>query len=109
MLSDPRLYTIALMMVPFTLGQCLFLISYDSIHVLYCGINHSGSHAVLLAHLFLLNLRQELVPCVLLSFDNEQILMWRGQGWKSMYQDAPLALTPTEAGIAGDFNSLSMH
>lgn len=28
---------------------------------------------------------KELVPCVLLSFDNEQILMWRGNNWKSMY------------------------
>ncbi|CAA6662167.1 unnamed protein product [Spirodela intermedia] len=27
----------------------------------------------------------ELVPCVLLSFDEEQILMWRGKGWKSKY------------------------
>ncbi|CAH2080527.1 unnamed protein product [Thlaspi arvense] len=31
----------------------------------------------------------ELVPCVLLSFDNEQILMWRGKDWKSMYPEAP--------------------
>lgn len=31
---------------------------------------------------------KELVPCVLLSFDNEQILMWRGKDWKSMYPDA---------------------
>lgn len=30
---------------------------------------------------------QELVPCVLLSFDDEQILMWRGREWKSMYRD----------------------
>lgn len=30
---------------------------------------------------------KELVPCVLLSFDNEQILMWRGKDWKSMYPD----------------------
>lgn len=28
---------------------------------------------------------KELVPCVLLSFDDEQILMWRGKEWKSMY------------------------
>ncbi|XP_059633707.1 CRS2-associated factor 2, chloroplastic [Cornus florida] len=34
---------------------------------------------------------KELVPCVLLSFDEEQILMWRGQDWKSMYQEAPPA------------------
>ncbi|XP_071702187.1 CRS2-associated factor 2, chloroplastic [Rutidosis leptorrhynchoides] len=30
---------------------------------------------------------KELVPCVLLSFDDEQILIWRGHGWKSMYHD----------------------
>ncbi|KAL2233626.1 UNVERIFIED_CONTAM: CRS2-associated factor 2, chloroplastic [Sesamum indicum] len=30
---------------------------------------------------------KELVPCVLLSFDDEQILMWRGKDWKSMYDD----------------------
>ncbi|KAI3452711.1 hypothetical protein Pfo_009375 [Paulownia fortunei] len=30
---------------------------------------------------------KELVPCVLLSFDDEQILMWRGREWKSMYED----------------------
>ncbi|KAG6714027.1 hypothetical protein I3842_05G182300 [Carya illinoinensis] len=48
---------------------------------------------------------KELVPCVLLSFDNEQILMWRGRDWKSMYQDAPLASMPSECGIAGDINS----
>ncbi|XP_057949866.1 CRS2-associated factor 2, chloroplastic [Malania oleifera] len=34
---------------------------------------------------------KELVPCVLLSFDDEQILMWRGQGWKSMYPEAQSA------------------
>lgn len=32
---------------------------------------------------------KELVPCVLLSFDDEQILMWRGRDWKSMYQEKP--------------------
>ncbi|XP_015954210.1 CRS2-associated factor 1, chloroplastic [Arachis duranensis] len=26
---------------------------------------------------------RDLVPCVLLSFENEHILMWRGQNWKS--------------------------
>ncbi|KAL2519546.1 CRS2-associated factor 2 [Abeliophyllum distichum] len=34
---------------------------------------------------------KELVPCVLLSFDDEQILMWRGKDWESMYRDQ----TPT--------------
>ncbi|KAL5700384.1 CRS2-associated factor 2 [Ranunculus cassubicifolius] len=32
---------------------------------------------------------KELVPCVLLSFDDEQILMWRGKDWKSIYPPAP--------------------
>ncbi|OVA13536.1 RNA-binding [Macleaya cordata] len=31
---------------------------------------------------------KELVPCVLLSFDEEQILVWRGKEWKSMYPSA---------------------
>ncbi|XP_073299813.1 CRS2-associated factor 2, chloroplastic [Primulina huaijiensis] len=35
---------------------------------------------------------KELVPCVLLSFDDEQILMWRGKDWKSMYRDEPPAI-----------------
>ncbi|KAK9935316.1 hypothetical protein M0R45_022423 [Rubus argutus] len=30
---------------------------------------------------------KELVPCVLLSFDDEQILMWRGPDWISMSQE----------------------
>ncbi|XP_042398136.1 CRS2-associated factor 2, chloroplastic-like [Zingiber officinale] len=34
---------------------------------------------------------KELVPCVLLSFEEEQILMWRGREWKSRYQ-GPLRL-----------------
>lgn len=32
---------------------------------------------------------KDLVPCVLLSFDDEQILMWRGQDWRSMYPEIP--------------------
>ncbi|XP_062158824.1 CRS2-associated factor 2, chloroplastic [Alnus glutinosa] len=44
---------------------------------------------------------KELVPCVLLSFDNEQILMWRGRDWKSMYEYAPLASISPAVGIAG--------
>ncbi|KAI3850436.1 hypothetical protein MKX03_037205, partial [Papaver bracteatum] len=33
--------------------------------------------------------RKELVPCVLLSFDDEQILAWRSKEWRSMYPEAP--------------------
>jgi hypothetical protein len=36
---------------------------------------------------------QDLVPCVLLSFDKEQILMYRGKEWKSRYPK-PLTLIP---------------
>ncbi|XVE75019.1 hypothetical protein DITRI_Ditri12bG0063800 [Diplodiscus trichospermus] len=41
-----------------------------------------------------------LVPCVLLSFDDEQILMWRGRVWKSMYGDTPPTLVPAKGGIS---------
>ncbi|XP_068662797.1 CRS2-associated factor 2, chloroplastic [Aristolochia californica] len=34
---------------------------------------------------------KELVPCVLLSFEQEQILLWRGRSWKSMHEE-PLSL-----------------
>ncbi|KAL9240954.1 hypothetical protein vseg_015118 [Gypsophila vaccaria] len=43
----------------------------------------------------------ELVPCVLLSFDDEQILTWRGRDWKSMYPDNPIML-PTPSNDSGD-------
>ncbi|PIA37958.1 hypothetical protein AQUCO_02900067v1 [Aquilegia coerulea] len=43
---------------------------------------------------------KELVPCVLLSFDDEQILMWRGKDWKSMYPDAPSSLSDMGASDA---------
>lgn len=36
---------------------------------------------------------KDLVPCVLLSFDNEQILIYRGKEWKSRYSK-PLNLIP---------------
>ncbi|KAK9707383.1 hypothetical protein RND81_07G194000 [Saponaria officinalis] len=39
----------------------------------------------------------ELVPCVLLSFDEEQILMWRGRDWKSMYPDTPIMFPTSNA------------
>ncbi|OMO80140.1 hypothetical protein COLO4_24212 [Corchorus olitorius] len=43
---------------------------------------------------------KELVPCVLLSFDDEQILMWRGHDWKSMYPEGPSTLVPGKADIS---------
>lgn len=45
---------------------------------------------------------KELVPCVLLSFDDEQILMWRGKDWKSMYPEPPSFSNPVDLDIAGD-------
>lgn len=46
---------------------------------------------------------QELVPCVLLSFDDEQILMWRGRDWKSRYR-RPISSVPklrqTDIGVS---------
>ncbi|XP_008221844.1 PREDICTED: CRS2-associated factor 2, chloroplastic [Prunus mume] len=44
---------------------------------------------------------KELVPCVLLSFDGEHILMWRGPNWISMHQAAP---SPSDT---ADFDILS--
>ncbi|KDO82355.1 hypothetical protein CISIN_1g018444mg [Citrus sinensis] len=51
---------------------------------------------------FLFIFGQELVPCVLLSFDDEQILMWRGKDWKSMYPEPPSFSNPVDLDIAGD-------
>lgn len=52
---------------------------------------------------------KELVPCVLLSFDDEQILMWRGHGWKSRYRETPSTTIPSESkaanGLDGSGNS----
>ncbi|XP_074295762.1 CRS2-associated factor 2, chloroplastic-like [Silene latifolia] len=39
----------------------------------------------------------ELVPSVLLSFEEEQILMWRGRDWKSMYPNAPIIFPTSNA------------
>ncbi|KAL5067093.1 hypothetical protein RYX36_017980 [Vicia faba] len=47
---------------------------------------------------------EDLVPCVLLSFDNEQVLIWRGKEWKSMYPEVPIY---TQAGITGNFDNTS--
>lgn len=46
---------------------------------------------------------------MLLSFENEQILMWRGQDWKSMYKNAPLPAIPSKNGTAGGLESSGMH
>lgn len=48
---------------------------------------------------------KELVPCVLLSFDDEQILMWRGKDWKSMYPQAPPVLRLPEVGISRNLDN----
>ncbi|XP_047180083.1 CRS2-associated factor 2, chloroplastic [Vigna umbellata] len=45
---------------------------------------------------------KDLVPCVLLSFDDEHILMWRGKDWKSRYQQPVPVFTPSKAGFTGN-------
>ncbi|CAN8291691.1 unnamed protein product [Cochlearia groenlandica] len=42
---------------------------------------------------------KELVPCVLLSFDDEQILMWRGREWKSRFVNNPLTPILSETNV----------
>ncbi|XP_044489945.1 CRS2-associated factor 2, chloroplastic [Mangifera indica] len=49
---------------------------------------------------------KELVPCVLLSFDDEQILMWRGNDWKSMYPEGLSASVPNNLDTVGGFDGL---
>lgn len=58
---------------------------------------------------FLFIFGQELVPCVLLSFDDEQILMWRGKDWKSMYPEPPSFSNPVDLDIAGDADGSGTH
>ncbi|KAL3501168.1 hypothetical protein ACH5RR_035617 [Cinchona calisaya] len=48
---------------------------------------------------------KELVPCVLLSFDDEQILMWRGKDWKSMYRNDAPAISSASYDISNSLNS----
>ncbi|KZV17817.1 hypothetical protein F511_01626 [Dorcoceras hygrometricum] len=48
---------------------------------------------------------KELVPCVLLSFDNEQVLMWRGKDWKSMYRDDTQAINLSSSNGARSVNT----
>ncbi|KAJ6897683.1 hypothetical protein NC652_024478 [Populus alba x Populus x berolinensis] len=53
---------------------------------------------------------KDLVPCVLLSFDDEQILMWRGQDWKSMYPEArPSISFPAELDGSDDSESVQIE
>lgn len=67
-----------------------------------------GCCCLLSSNIFPLNPGQELVPCVLLSFDDEQILTWRGHGWKSMYQGAPSFLIPVVADVASGLEGSGM-
>lgn len=46
-----------------------------------------------------------MVPCVLLSFDDEQILMWRGEDWKSIYKNDAPGLRSAFHGLATSLNS----
>jgi len=47
---------------------------------------------------------KELVPCVLLSFDDEQILMWRGREWKSRFVDNPLIPSLSETNTTNELD-----
>lgn len=46
---------------------------------------------------------------MLLSFDEEQILMWRGHDWKSMYKRAPMTLSPVRDMTVNGMNRSGMH
>lgn len=46
---------------------------------------------------------------MLLSFEDEQILMWRGQDWKSMYKRAPTALRTVRDMTPNSLNRSGMH
>lgn len=48
---------------------------------------------------------KELVPCVLLSFDDEQILMWRGKDWKPMYGNVPPVVSSRIGGVTDEMNT----
>ncbi|KAK9086213.1 hypothetical protein Syun_028607 [Stephania yunnanensis] len=48
---------------------------------------------------------KELVPCVLLSFDDEQILMWRGESWKSRYPKSHAPVKDDESHNEGTSSS----
>ncbi|KAF3334514.1 CRS2-associated factor 2 [Carex littledalei] len=47
---------------------------------------------------------KELVPCVLLSFDKEKILIYRGKGWKSQYPSIKLNFETSESNLQSDSN-----
>lgn len=42
---------------------------------------------------------------MLLSFDDEQILMWRGKEWKPMYGYAPAVVSSRIDGVTNEMNS----
>ena len=44
---------------------------------------------------------------MLLSFDDEQVLIWRGKDWKSMYPQDPV-FPPAEATITSDLENKGM-
>ncbi|KAI9168883.1 hypothetical protein LWI28_003332 [Acer negundo] len=64
------------------------------------SIDHKGLHASDYKNLGAK--LKELVPCVLLSFADEQILVWRGKNWKSMYAEGPAI--PQNFDTAGDLD-----
>lgn len=46
---------------------------------------------------------------MLLSFDDEQILMWRGNDWKSMYPEGLSASLPNNLDTVGGFDGLGTY
>lgn len=42
---------------------------------------------------------------MLLSFDDEQILMWRGKDWKPMYGNGPSAVSSRIDAVADEINT----
>lgn len=69
--------------------RIVFEILLDAVYVSR-GLPQDSDHSALSFLIpFLSTCLQELVPCVLLSFDDEQILMWRGPDWISMSQEVP--------------------
>ncbi|KAL9325325.1 hypothetical protein ACSQ67_005970 [Phaseolus vulgaris] len=58
-----------------------------------------------LISLFIIIQGHDLVPCVLLSFDDEQILIWRGKDWKSRYHQPVPVFAPSKAGFTGNSES----
>lgn len=56
------------------------VVSVDVLAHIFCVLNDSSFYASPSEHLFFPV--QDLVPCVLVTFDKEQIVVWRGKNYK---------------------------